>query len=190
MLLSDKTIIELAEQGMITPFHAESVRVDADGNKITSYGLSSYGYDIRLAPEFKLYTQTGADCPIIDIKNYDEELLCETIKSDYIVIPPGGFILARTVETFNMPDDVLAICLGKSTYARAGCIVNVTPLEPGWSGQLVVELTNGTSHPLKIYANEGIAQLLFLRGDQPCITSYRDRSGKYDNQEGIVLPRM
>lgn len=190
MVLSDITITELARQhGMIEPFVEHSVRYNEAGEKITSYGLSSYGYDIRLAPEFKLFDKPN-DGRIVDIKNYREEEVCSYYAGDSIVIPPGGLLLARTIEYFRIPRDVLVTCLGKSTYARVGALVNVTPLEPEWEGHLVVEITNGSGLPLKIYANEGIAQLIFHRGDRPCWTSYKDRGGKYQAQTGITSSRL
>lgn len=174
---------------MIEPFIEHSVRQDEDGNKVVSYGLSSYGYDVRLAPEFKTFTKPN-DGRIIDVKNFQEDEICETIRADHIVVPPGGLVLARTLEYFRIPRDVVVTCLGKSTWARVGAIVHPTPLEPEWEGHLVIEITNGTNLPLKIYANEGIAQLVFERGDRPCKVSYADRGGKYQGQRDVATSRM
>ena len=172
--------------GMIEPFEPGQVR-EQNGQRIVSYGTSSYGYDIRCADEFKIFTNINST--IVDPKNFDENSFVD-IKSDVCIIPPNSFALARTVEYFRVPRDVLVICLGKSTYARCGIIVNVTPLEPGWEGHVTLEFSNTTPLPAKIYANEGACQFLFLKGEQPCETSYADRAGKYMGQRGVTLPKL
>lgn len=154
---------------------------------VVSYGLSSYGYDIRVSNEFKIFTNLNST--VVDPKQFDERNVVDFI-GDIAIIPPNSFALARTVEYFRIPRDVLAICLGKSTYARCGIIVNVTPFEPEFEGHITIEISNTTPLPAKIYANEGIAQVLFLQGDEPCEVSYKDKSGKYQKQQGITLPRM
>jgi dCTP deaminase len=169
------------QHGMIEPFEAGQVR----GGSI-SYGLSSYGYDIRVAPEFKVFTNVHN--LIVDPKNFDDRSFVD-IDADECIIPPNSFALARTVEYFRIPRDVLVVCLGKSTYARCGIIVNVTPLEPTWEGYLTLEISNTTPLPAKIYANEGIAQLLFFEGDEEPAIAYADRKGKYMHQKGVTLPR-
>lgn len=181
-VLSDKTIRELAQKGMITPFEDKLVK-----NGKVSYGLSSYGYDARLANEFKIFNNTNAI--IIDPKNFDPAT-CVSHTGDFCIIPPNSCVLAHTMERFHIPTDIVVICLGKSTYARCGIIVNVTPLEPGWEGYVTLELSNTTTLPVKVYAGEGIAQFLFLKGDLPCETSYNQRQGKYMNQVGVTLPKM
>jgi len=173
------------ETGMIEPFEAGQVR-EAEGGKIISYGTSSYGYDVRCADEFKIFTNINST--IVDPKNFDEKNFIE-FKGDRCIIPPNSFALARTVERFKIPRDVLVVCLGKSTYARCGIIVNVTPLEPEWEGYVTLEFSNTTTLPAVIYANEGVAQMLFFGGDQVCDVSYKDRGGKYQGQEGVTLPR-
>lgn len=182
---------------MITPFHDHLVRereqrVTADGgylDRVVSYGVSSYGYDIRCSSEFKVFTNVHSG--VIDPKNFDEEKNLVPINTPVCIIPPNSFALARTVERFDIPRDVLAICLGKSTYARCGIIVNVTPAEPEWEGYLTLEFSNTTTLPAKIYADEGVAQLLFLKGERPCDVSYKDRNGKYMNQEAQpIAPRI
>jgi dCTP deaminase len=170
------------ENGMITPFEE---RLKRDG--VISYGLSSYGYDCRLSDEFMIFT--NIDNAIVDPKNFNPSSFV-TRKTDVCVIPPNSFVLARTVETFKVPRDVLVICLGKSTYARCGLIVNVTPLEPEWQGQVTLEISNTTPLPAKVYANEGIAQFLFFKGDSVCEVSYADRGGKYMGQQGVTLPKL
>jgi len=170
------------ENGMITPF---SEKLSKDG--VISYGLSSYGYDCRLSDEFMIFT--NVDNAIVDPKEFNPNSFVER-KTDICVIPPNSFVLCRTIETFKVPRDVLVVCLGKSTYARCGLIVNVTPLEPEWEGQVTLEISNTTPLPAKVYANEGIAQFLFFKGDSPCETSYADRQGKYMGQSGVTLPRM
>ncbi|GKH59858.1 dCTP deaminase [Campylobacter ureolyticus] len=182
-LKSDKWIKEKSlNDEMIVPFESENV-----GSGVISYGLSSYGYDIRVANEFKIFTNIGGT--VVDPKNFDEKNVVDFV-GDICIVPPNSFALARTVEYFKMPENVLAICLGKSTYARCGIIVNVTPFEPGFEGHITIEISNTTPLPAKIYANEGIAQVLFLEGDEPCAVSYADKKGKYQNQKGITLPRI
>jgi dCTP deaminase len=173
------------EHGMIEPFESGQIR-ELDGRRVISYGTSSYGYDIRCADEFKVFTNINST--IVDPKGFDERSFVD-VKSDVCIIPPNSFALARTVEYFRIPRDVLVICLGKSTYARCGIIVNVTPLEPEWEGHVTLEFSNTTPLPARIYANEGVAQVLFLGADEVCETSYKDRSGKYMGQRGVTLPR-
>ena len=182
-LKSDKWIREQSiKNEMITPFCEENMGVG-----VVSYGLSSYGYDIRVADEFKIFTNVGGT--VVDPKNFDEKNIVD-FKGDVCIVPPNSFALARTIEYFKMPRDVLAICLGKSTYARCGIIVNVTPFEPGFEGHITIEISNTTPLPAKIYANEGIAQVLFLQGDEICEVSYADKKGKYQRQKGITLPEF
>ncbi len=183
---SDKWIRRMAaEQDMISPFEAGQVREGENGRMI-SYGTSSYGYDVRCSDEFKIFTNINS--AIVDPKNFDENSFVD-VKSDVCIIPPNSFALARTVETFKIPRSVLTICLGKSTYARCGIIVNVTPLEPEWEGHVTLEFSNTTTLPAKIYANEGVAQMLFFESDEVCETSYADRNGKYQGQQGVTLPK-
>ncbi len=174
------------EQGMIEPFSPEQVRVSV-GHKIVSYGTSSYGYDVRCADEFKIFTNINST--IVDPKSFDEKSFVD-FKGPVCIIPPNSFALASTVEFFRIPRTVLTVCLGKSTYARCGIIVNVTPLEPEWEGQVTNEISNTTPLPAKIYAGEGICQFLFLQGASPCEISYADKAGKYMGQRGVALPRM
>lgn len=182
---SDKWIRRMAtEHHMIDPFEAGQVREGADG-KTVSHGTSSYGYDIRCAPEFKVFTNINS--AIVDPKCFSPDSFVD-VNADVCIIPPNSFALARSVEYFRIPRNVLVICLGKSTYARCGIIVNVTPLEPEWEGHITLEFSNTTPLPAKIYANEGVAQLLFLESDEVCETSYRDRGGKYQGQRGVTLP--
>lgn len=182
---SDKWIRRMAiERKMIVPFESTQVRTNAHG-KIVSYGTSSYGYDVRCAREFKVFTNINS--AIVDPKNFDQNSFVD-VESDVCIIPPNSFALARTVEYFRIPRNVLTICLGKSTYARCGIIVNVTPLEPEWEGHVTLEFSNTTNLPAKIYANEGVAQMLFLESDEICETSYADRKGKYQGQRGVTLP--
>ena len=182
-ILPDHRIRGLAqEHGMIEPF-VEKQRHDG----VISYGLSSYGYDARLSDEFMIFT--NIDNAIVDPKNFSKQSFVER-RTDVCVIPPNSFVLARTIEYFRIPKDVLVICLGKSTYARAGIIVNVTPLEPGWEGHVTLEFSNTTPLPAKIYANEGVAQMLFFESDEVCATSYKDRGGKYLGQTGVTLPKI
>jgi dCTP deaminase len=182
-ILSDRWIRNEARRGgMIEPFVERQQR-----GACISYGLSSYGYDARVADEFKIFTNVHS--AVVDPKNFDEKSFVD-IKSDVCVIPPNSFVLARTVEYFRIPRDVLVICLGKSTYARCGIIVNVTPLEPEWEGHVTLEFSNTTPLPAKIYANEGACQFLFLQGNEPCEVSYGDRAGKYMGQRGVTLPKL
>ncbi|GLQ05560.1 dCTP deaminase [Sneathiella chinensis] len=182
-ILSDKWIRDAAQnQGMIEPFVESQKR---EGT--ISYGLSSYGYDARVSDEFKIFT--NVDSATVDPKAFSPDSFVDR-KTDVCVIPPNSFVLARTVEYFRIPRDVLVICLGKSTYARCGIIVNVTPLEPEWEGHVTLEFSNTTPLPAKIYANEGACQFLFLKGNEPCEVSYRDRAGKYMGQEGVTLPKL
>lgn len=183
---SDKWIRRMAtEHDMISPFEPGQIRANGS-SKIVSYGTSSYGYDVRCAREFKIFTNINS--AIVDPKNFDENSFVD-VMSDVCIIPPNSFALARTVEYFKIPRTVLTICLGKSTYARCGIIVNVTPLEPEWEGHVTLEFSNTTNLPAKIYANEGIAQMLFLESDEVCETSYKDRGGKYQGQKGVTLPK-
>lgn len=170
------------EEGMIEPFADNQVH---DG--VISYGVSSYGYDIRVANEFKIFTNVYS--AIVDPKDFKSESMVD-FKGDVCIIPPNSFALARTVEYFRIPRSVLTICVGKSTYARCGIIVNVTPFEPQWEGFVTLEISNTTPLPAKIYANEGIAQVLFFQADEECETSYADKKGKYQKQESIVLPKV
>ena len=183
---SDNWIIEQAEKNqLIKPFEKEQIR-EVDNKKVISYGVSSYGYDVRCANEFKIFTNTFSS--VVDPKNFDEKSFVDLQDSECI-IPPNSFALARTVEYFKIPRSILTLCLGKSTYARCGIIVNVTPLEPEWEGHVTLEFSNTTNLPAKIYANEGVAQMLFFESDQICKTSYKDRGGKYQGQTGVTLPK-
>ena len=182
-ILPDHEIRRLAqEEGMIEPFVEKQTRDGA-----ISYGLSSYGYDARCSEEFKIFT--NIDNAMVDPKNFSDQSFVDRT-ADVCVIPPNSFVLTHTVEYFRIPKDVLVICLGKSTYARCGLIVNVTPLEPGWEGHVTLEISNTTPLPAKVYANEGLAQFLFLKGSSECETSYADRSGKYMGQTGVTLPKL
>ena len=182
-LLADHQIRHLAlNYGMFEPFVEKQKR---DG--VISYGLSSYGYDARTADEFKIFT--NVDNALVDPKDFSQQSFVDR-RVDICVIPPNSFALSRTVEYFRIPKDVLVICLGKSTYARCGLIVNVTPLEPGWEGHVTLEISNTTPLPARVYANEGIAQFLFFKGSSICETSYADRSGKYMGQRGVTLPKL
>uniref|UniRef100_E6QRW0 Deoxycytidine triphosphate deaminase (DCTP deaminase) n=1 Tax=mine drainage metagenome TaxID=410659 RepID=E6QRW0_9ZZZZ len=174
------------EQGMISPFEPNQVR-EVNGQRIVSYGTSSYGYDIRCADEFKLFTNINST--IVDPKNFDSNSFVD-VRGDSCIIPPNSFALARTVEYFRIPRNVLTICLGKSTYARCGIIVNVTPFEPEWEGYVTLEFSNTTPLPARIYAHEGVAQVVFFESDEECETSYRDRGGKYQGQSGVTLPTI
>ena len=173
------------EYGMIEPFEPGQVR-EVAGEKVISYGTSSYGYDVRCADEFKVFTNINST--IVDPKDFDERSFVN-FKGKHCIIPPNSFALARTVEYFRIPRRVLTICLGKSTFARCGIIVNVTPLEPEWEGHVTLEFSNTTPLPAKIYANEGVAQMLFLESDEDCDVSYKDRGGKYQGQLGVTLPK-
>jgi dCTP deaminase len=183
---SDNWIRRMAEQhDMISPFEPGQQRESEQGRMI-SYGTSSYGYDVRCSNEFKVFTNINS--VIVDPKNFDENSFVD-VSSDVCIIPPNSFALARTIERFKIPRNVLTICLGKSTYARCGIIVNVTPLEPEWEGHVTLEFSNTTPLPAKIYANEGVAQMLFFESDEVCETSYADRNGKYQGQQGVTLPK-
>jgi dCTP deaminase len=183
---SDRWIRRMAKQGMIEPFEAGQVK-EVGGRRIVSYGTSSYGYDIRCSSEFNLFTNLNST--IVDPKNFDDKSFVD-VHGEHCIIPPNSFALARTVEFFRIPRNVLTICLGKSTYARCGIIVNVTPLEPEWEGHVTLEFSNTTPLPAKIYANEGVAQVIFIESDEVCETSYRDRGGKYQGQKGVTLPKI
>jgi len=182
-IMSDRWIRKMAlEQGMIEPY------VDAQKREgVISYGVSSYGYDARVGNQFKIFTNVNS--AVVDPKEFSANSFVDR-QTDVCIIPPNSFALASTVEYFRIPRDVLVICVGKSTYARCGIIVNVTPLEPEWEGHVTLEFSNTTPLPAKIYANEGACQFLFLQGDQPCETSYRDKAGKYQGQRGVTLPRI
>jgi dCTP deaminase len=183
---SDKWMRRMAEeQGMIEPFEPGQIR-HANNERIISYGTSSYGYDVRCSDEFKIFTNINS--AIVDPKAFDENSFVD-VKSDVCIIPPNSFALARTIEYFRIPRNVLTVCLGKSTYARCGIIVNVTPLEPEWEGHVTLEFSNTTPLPAKIYANEGVAQMLFFESDEVCDVSYKDRGGKYQGQTGVTLPK-
>jgi dCTP deaminase len=182
-LKSDRWIIQMAkEHRMIEPFVETQVR-----KGVISYGVSSYGYDIRVADEFKIFT--NAYSAIVDPKDFDIRSMVD-IRGDVCTVPPNSFALARTVEYFRVPRSVLTLCVGKSSYARCGIIVNVTPFEPEWEGFVTLEISNTTPLPARIYANEGIAQVIFLEADEECLTSYADRKGKYQAQQTIVLPKV
>jgi len=174
------------EYRMIDPFEPDQVK-QVEGRRIVSYGTSSYGYDIRCADEFKLFTNINST--IVDPKEFDDKNFVN-FKGDSVIIPPNSFALARTVEYFRIPRNVLTVCLGKSTYARCGILVNVTPFEPEWEGYVTLEFSNTTPLPAKIYANEGVAQVIFFESDEVCETSYKDRGGKYQGQRGVTLPKM
>lgn len=174
------------KHNMIEPFEPNLI-CQNKGQRVISYGTSSYGYDARCAPEFKVFTNIHST--VVDPMNFDSKSFLY-IESDRCIIPPNSFALARTVEYFRIPTDVIAVCVGKSTYARCGIIVNVTPLEPGWEGQITLELSNTTPLPAYIYANQGIVQILFISGSGPCSTNYKDRQGKYMKQKGITLPAV
>jgi dCTP deaminase len=188
---SDRWIRRMArEHGMIEPFVEGQVRdLDAEGRKAISYGVSSYGYDMRVAPEFKIFT--NALSAVVDPKGFDPRSFVE-FQGEVCIVPPNSFALARSVEYFRIPRNVLTICVGKSTYARCGIITNVTPFEPEWEGHVTLEISNTTPLPAKVYANEGICQVLFFEADDDdvCETSYRDKAGKYQGQLGVTLPRL
>jgi len=186
---SDKWIRAMCQQqGMINPFEPGQVK-ERNGERIVSFGTSSYGYDIRCADEFKVFTNLNST--IVDPKSFDENSFVDVSGKGYCIIPPNSFALARTIEYFRIPRNVLTVCLGKSTYARCGIIVNVTPFEPEWEGYVTLEFSNTTPLPAKVYANEGVAQVLFFAadGDDVCEVSYRDRGGKYQKQHGVTLPK-
>jgi len=182
---SDRWITKMArEHGMITPFEPRQVRKD---RTVISYGVSSYGYDVRVADEYRIFTNVNNT--VIDPKNFDPNSFVN-FKGDVCIVPPNSFALAHTVEYFKIPRNVLTVCLGKSTYARCGIIVNVTPLEPEWEGIVTLEISNSTPLPAKIYSNEGLAQFLFFESDEECEVSYRDKGGKYMGQKGVTLPKV
>lgn len=186
-LQPDEWIKEMSEKGeMIEPFVDHLVR-ERDGKKVISYGLSSYGYDLRVSNKFKVFTNVNN--AVVDPKGFREDEFVD-VEADTCIVPPNSFALAVSVEYFRIPRDVLTLCIGKSTYARCGIIVNVTPFEPEWEGYVTLEISNTTPLPAKIYANEGLAQVLFLKGERSCQVSYADRGGKYMKQEGITIPRM
>ena len=185
MIKSDKWIRRMAAKGMIEPFEPGQVK-EVNGKRIVSYGTSSYGSDVRCAPEVQIFTNINST--IVDPKDFDAKNFVD-VNAEVCIIPPNSFALARTVEYFRIPRNVLTICLGKSTYARCGIIVNVTPLEPEWEGHVTLEFSNTTPLPARIYANEGVAQMLFFGSDEVCETSYRDRGGKYQGQTGVTLPK-
>ncbi|MDQ6988577.1 MAG: dCTP deaminase [Mariprofundaceae bacterium] len=185
---SDRWIRKMAqEQNMLEPFVDGQIKKNADGEGVISYGLSSYGYDVRCSNEFKVFTNINS--AIVDPKNFCPSSFVD-VQADVCIIPPNSFALARTVEYLKIPRNVLTICLGKSTYARCGIIVNVTPLEPEWEGHVTLEFSNTTTLPAKIYANEGVAQFLFFESDEVCETSYADRAGKYMKQTGVTVPKL
>jgi dCTP deaminase len=188
---SDRWIRRMAQEtGMIDPFVEGQVRnVDSQGRKVISYGVSSYGYDMRVAPEFKIFTNVLS--AIVDPKSFDSNSFVE-FEGDTCIVPPNSFALARSVEYFRIPRNVLTICVGKSTYARCGIITNVTPFEPEWEGYVTLEISNTTPLPARIYANEGICQVLFFEADDDdvCERSYKDKAGKYQGQVGVTLPRL
>ena len=183
MILNDKQIAELAAKGMILPFVGKQIR-EENSKKVISYGLSSYGYDIRLSNKFKV-CPLPPDRPVIDPKTIKIDKWIN-LEHEYCIIRPNGFILGLSIETFDIPENIMGICVGKSTYARCGILVNITPLEAGWKGKLVMEISNTTPLPVKIYANEGIAQVIFFKGEK-CHTSYTDRQGKYNYQKDINI---
>lgn len=186
-ILHDKEIVRLCkEHDMINPYEPNQVR-EVDGQKVISYGTSSYGYDLRAAGEFKIFTNVNTT--LIDPKNFDEKNFV-TVQGDHCIIPPHGFMLTRSVEYFKIPLDVTTIVVGKSTIARSALDTLVTPLEPGWEGHVTLEFANSSPCPVKFYANEGCAQVLFFRGEHPCEVSYVDRGGKYQGQVGVVTPRL
>jgi dCTP deaminase len=183
---SDRWIREHAALGMIEPFEPQQVRYNHTG-KVISYGTSSYGYDIRAADEWKVFSNINS--VIVDPKNFNEASFISISGQGHVIIPPNSFALSRSIEYMKIPSDVLVVTLGKSTYARVGIVVNVTPLESSWEGHITLEFSNTTSLPAKVYANEGVAQLLFFQGDEQCETTYADRCGKYQGQTGITLPK-
>lgn len=182
MVKNDRWIKENALKGMITPFSENQVK-----RGVISYGISSYGYDLRISDKFKIFS--SAKSIIIDPKKFDPQSFTD-FKGDVCIIPPNSFVLATSLEYFKIPRDVIVICLGKSTYARCGTVVNVTPLEPEWEGHVTIEISNIAPLPAKIYANEGVAQLIFLGAEETCVTSYADKTGKYQEQKGITLPKI
>lgn len=192
-VLSDNDLaLVIRNKSIVTPFYNNVIKQEVKNaaigmENVISYGCSSYGYDIRCSNEFKIFTNVNTS--IIDPKHFTENNFVDVVDDNYIIIPPNSFALTISVEYFNIPRDVIGICFGKSTYARCGIICNVTPLEPEWEGHLTIELSNTTPLPAKIYANEGIAQIVFIKGNSVCTTSYKDRAGKYQSQVGITLPK-
>jgi dCTP deaminase len=182
MVKNDRWIRKMAEEGMITPFDRKQVK-----KGVISYGVGSYGYDMRVADEFKVFS--ALDAPLIDPKNSGQNSFYD-FQGDACIIPPNSFALGRSLEYFKIPREVLVLCLGKSTYARCGIVINITPLEPEWEGYVTMAISNTTPVPAKIYANEGIAQLIFIEGSEVCEKSYADKKGKYQAQKGITLSRM
>jgi len=184
MVLSDREIIERVErEGMIEPFIDHQV---SDG--VVSFGLSSYGYDFRVSGQFKVFSDSSSGA--VDPKAFDNQSFVDVETKTFCIVPPNSLVLARTVEYFRIPRDIVTICLGKSTYARCGIILNVTPFEPGWEGHATLAISNTAPLPARVYAGEGIGQILFLRGSQECLVSYKDRKGRYDRQTGIALPHV
>ena len=179
---SDRWIVGQAKKGMIEPFADRQVR-----EGVISYGVSSYGYDMRIADEFKIFTNVNNT--VVDPKNFSDRNYVD-FKGDVCIIPPNSFVLAKSIEYFRIPRNILTVCLGKSTYARCGLIVNVTPFEPEWEGYVTIEISNSTPIPAKIYANEGIAQVLFFESDEECLVSYADKKGKYQKQMGLTPPKL
>jgi dCTP deaminase len=182
MVKNDRWIKEMAEKGMISPFSESQVR-----EGVISYGVSSYGYDMRISDEFKIFTDIHTT--IVDPKKFDPHNFVD-FKGNICTVPPNSFALATSIEYFKLPRDIIVICLGKSTYARCGIVVNVTPLEPEWEGHVTIEISNTSPLPARIYAKEGIAQLIFLGADEICARSYKDKTGKYQAQKGITLPKI
>ncbi len=182
MVKNDRWIKDMAKKGMITPFAENQVK-----GGVISYGVGSYGYDMRISDEFKIFTDINTS--IVDPKKFDSRSFVD-FKGDVCIIPPNSFVLATSLEYFKIPRETIVICLGKSTYARCGIVINVTPLEPEWEGHVTIEISNTTPLPAKIYANEGIAQIIFLGADELCTISYADKTGKYQAQKGITLPKI
>lgn len=182
MVKNDRWIKDMAKKGMITPFAENQVK-----GGVISYGVGSYGYDMRISDEFKIFTDINTS--IVDPKKFDSSSFVD-FKGDVCIIPPNSFALATSLEYFKIPRETIVICLGKSTYARCGIVINVTPLEPEWEGHVTIEISNTTPLPAKIYANEGIAQIIFLGADELCTISYADKTGKYQAQKGITLPKI
>lgn len=187
MILSDREIAFRSKMGMITPF-LDSPVSEVDGRGVISYGVTSYGYDARVSNEFKVFVNTYP-LTVVDPKKFDSRAVVD-ITVDELILPPNSFALGRTVERFKIPRDILVVCIGKSTYARCGLIVNITPLEPEWEGYVTIEISNTTPLPARVYAFEGICQLIFLKASLGCGLSYKDKKGKYQNQVGITLPKV
>ena len=190
-ILSDIEILKRCQiEQMITPFSADLVSKNDNGDKIISYGLSSYGYDVRVGNKFAIFDPNLTPNTVIDPKKFMAADIYKSIEADHCVIPANGFVLGHTIEIFKVPRDILIVCVGKSTYARCGIIVNVTPIEPEFEGQVVLEFSNTTSLPVKLYANEGASQFMFFKADNVCKVSYKDRKGKYFGQSGITNPKV